>query len=276
MEDLIEKLKGLGFNTYESKVYITLLNHHPATGYEISKESGVPQARAYDTLKALETNRIVVSNGGKPTTYMPVSPHELLDRHERSFKSSMAYLRETLPNLTEETIAPVLNLRGEAAIFNHAIETISSAQKTIFMELWLEDGPKMEPYLREASERGVEIRIVGYDGLSFDFCPVYSHGHSKTIDTPPGSRWVMLTRDECESVAGFFTADKSSHGVLTRNSDIVLLIKELMIHDIFLLELENKLGPEIEAVFGKDLIQLRQEVLGAKINLEAIGAPEGF
>ena len=51
MENLLNHLKELGFNTYESKVYIALLKHHPATGYEVSKDSGVPQARAYDTLK---------------------------------------------------------------------------------------------------------------------------------------------------------------------------------------------------------------------------------
>ena len=74
MDQIIESLKDMGFNTYEAKVYLALLKHHPATGYEISKESGVPQARAYDTLKALETSKAVVSLGGKPTQYLPVSP----------------------------------------------------------------------------------------------------------------------------------------------------------------------------------------------------------
>ncbi len=53
MTKLIESLKEIGFNTYEAKVYIALLKKHPATGYEISKLSEVPQARTYDTLNVL-------------------------------------------------------------------------------------------------------------------------------------------------------------------------------------------------------------------------------
>ena len=129
---VIEKLKSMGFNTYEAKVYLTLLKHHPATGYEISKESGVPQARAYDTLKALEASNVVVSVGGKPVTYIPVTPEELLDRWERDFKGSITFLRESLPRMGDETVEPVINLRGEESIFKHALEMINAAQRTVF------------------------------------------------------------------------------------------------------------------------------------------------
>ena len=54
MEELLEHLKEIGFNSYESKVYLALLQYGKSTGYEVSKNSGVPQARAYDTLKFLE------------------------------------------------------------------------------------------------------------------------------------------------------------------------------------------------------------------------------
>ena len=33
MEDVIEKLKDLGFNSYEAKVYVALLKKYPATDY---------------------------------------------------------------------------------------------------------------------------------------------------------------------------------------------------------------------------------------------------
>ena len=60
MEKLIENLKELGLNTYESKVYIALLKKYPATGYEISKLANIPQSRTYDTLKVLEQKKIVI------------------------------------------------------------------------------------------------------------------------------------------------------------------------------------------------------------------------
>ena len=72
MDELVEKLKELGFNSYEARVYIALLKKYPATGYEISKLADIPQARAYDTLKALESAQIVISSKNKPITYTPI------------------------------------------------------------------------------------------------------------------------------------------------------------------------------------------------------------
>ena len=59
MADLIEKLKEIGFNTYEAKVYVALLKKYPATGYEVARVANIPQSRTYDTLKALEEKSIV-------------------------------------------------------------------------------------------------------------------------------------------------------------------------------------------------------------------------
>ena len=46
MEDIVEKLKEFGFNSYEAKVYIALLKKYPATGYEVSQIADIPQSRA--------------------------------------------------------------------------------------------------------------------------------------------------------------------------------------------------------------------------------------
>ena len=54
MDEIIERLKEIGLNEYQSKVYVALLKKYPATGYEISKLANIPQSRTYDTLKSLE------------------------------------------------------------------------------------------------------------------------------------------------------------------------------------------------------------------------------
>ena len=77
MADLVEKLKEIGFNTYEAKVYIALLKKYPATGYEVSKLANIPQSRTYDTLKVLEEKKVVVSANTKPVTYTPIRPKQL-------------------------------------------------------------------------------------------------------------------------------------------------------------------------------------------------------
>ena len=77
MNDLVESLKELGLNSYEAKVYLALLKKYPATGYEVAKLADIPQSRAYDTLKALENERIVTSSNDKPQTFTPIKPKEL-------------------------------------------------------------------------------------------------------------------------------------------------------------------------------------------------------
>ena len=80
MDELIENLKAIGLNGYEAKVYLALLKKYPATGYEVAKLADIPQSRAYDTLKALETDHIVMSNNTKPISYTPIKPKELTKR----------------------------------------------------------------------------------------------------------------------------------------------------------------------------------------------------
>lgn len=269
-ENLIDKLKELGFNTYEAKVYLALLKQHPATGYEISKESGVPQARAYDTLKALEASNVVVAMGGKPVTYTPVSPDELLNRWERSFKGSISFLREALPAMTTETVEPVINLRGEAPMFKHALEMIEHAEHTIFLELWKVDAERLAQPLKEAKARGVEIRIVGYDNCEIEGIEIYQHGLARTIEQSLGGRWLILEVDGKEGMVGTVSmGERAPHAVVTKNPGIVLIIKELIVHDIFLLDVEEKLSSEIEQVYGKDLMKLRRKILGDEIGVAA-------
>lgn len=272
MDAIIERLKQIGLNSYEAKVYLALLKHHPATGYEISKSANIPQARAYDTLKALEVQKLVVATDGKPVTYIPVAPEQILNTFEKQYQSSINFLRSTLPNYTVESIEPVHNLRGERAIFDHAVEMIEEARETVFIELWKDDQPLLEKALRNASQRGVSIYVVGYNNVTLDFCKVYQHPLAGAIEPTLGSRWLILAVDALEgmvSSAPFEGSNGESHAVWTKNPVIVLIIKELIVHDIFLLDVENTLREPMEAAYGQHLLKLRNKILGDEILIGA-------
>ena len=270
MKDLLTHLKELGFNAYEAKVYLSLLKRHPATGYEVSKESGVPQARAYDTLKVLETRHIVVSASNNPVTYVPIHPDDLLARAERSFKSSVEFLRENLPNLSDDVIEPVLNLRGSQKIIDYTIDIINRAKKEIFIEIWNEEAIKLKDSLKKAFKRGVDIKIVGYNGLKLDFGLVYQHGLGQKLEEALGGRWMLIAVDGEEGIAGTVSDnEKMPQAVWSKNSGIVFIIKEMIIHDIFLLDVENQLGEALNREYGKDLIKLREKILGKDFKFSA-------
>lgn len=263
-ENLIDKLKELGFNTYEAKVYLALLKHHPATGYEISKESGVPQARAYDTLKALETSNVVVAIGGKPVTYLPVRPDELLDRWEKSFNHSIKFLREALPSLADEKVEPVVNMRGEESILKHALEMVANAKRSIFLELWKVDADRFCQPLLDAKRRGVDVYVVGYDDCTLDGINVYQHSDVELM----AGRWLILSVDDLEGMVSTIEGgDRPHQAVVTRNPGIVMIIKELIVHDIFLIDVERRLRPEIEQIYGENMLMRRQKVLGSGVEV---------
>lgn len=274
MDELIQHLKELGFNTYESKVYLSLVKNHPATGYEVSKDSGVPQARAYDTLKTLENRGIVIAQQGRPVTYTPVSPQQLLDNWEKSFQHSVSYLRETLPHLNKDTVEPIHNLQGRQACLEHLEEKINSARHSIFVEMWNNDAVRLAPALKAAADRGLGVYIVGYDGLEFDWCHVYPHPTNDDLKERYSEKWMMMSVDGEEGLIATFpdSAEKTPQLISTRNPGIVFVIQELVTHNVFLIELEDRLSEEFESKFGASFISLRSALLDSHDNHQFMSA----
>ena len=107
METIIDKLKELGFNSYEAKVYLALLKKYPVTGYEIAQEANIPQSRAYDAIKSLVTEDFVISDNGKPQKYTPITPKELTQRYKRKINATLDFLDKKLPNVKENYNEPI-------------------------------------------------------------------------------------------------------------------------------------------------------------------------
>ena len=112
MEKTIDKLKELGFNSYEAKVYLALLKKYPATGYEVAQTADIPQARAYDALKSLVAESFVFSDQEKPQKYTPISPKELTRRFKRKVNSTLEYLEKKLPSVREDYNEPIHTISG--------------------------------------------------------------------------------------------------------------------------------------------------------------------
>lgn len=264
MDEIIENLKELGFNSYEAKVYLALLKKYPTTGYEVSQISNVPQARAYDTLKVLEKEKIVFASNTKPVTYTPIKPSELTKRYKRKINSTLDFLEKNLPNVKDDYTEPILSVSGSSNIREKVIEIIRNAKKEIFIEIWSQDFKFIEPYLMDAYNRGVEVKIVGYDSFRSNFGLVFEHGHAKEIESSLGGRMIILAADNSEGIIGNSSSTKNeiSSVMWTKNNAIVFLIKEFIVHDMYLIDVEEHLSEQMKIVYGKNLKTLRDKVLG--------------
>ncbi len=266
MEKIVEQLKEVGFNTYEAKVYLALLKKYPATGYEVSQIANVPQSRAYDTLKALEKEKVVIASTSKPVTYIPIKPTELTQRFKRKINSTLDFLEKNLPNVKDDYTEPILSIEGSINIREKIIEVIKNAQQEIYMEIWSQDFKFIEPCLLDAYNRGVEVKIVGYDDFKSNFGLVFEHNLAKEIETYLGGRMIILAVDDEEGIIGNLSSFNAENlrVIWTKNPGIVFLIKEFIVHDMYLIDIEENLSDSLKIVYGKNLKSLKDKILGTK------------
>lgn len=266
MADLVEKLKDIGFNTYEAKVYIALLKKYPATGYEVAKLANIPQSRTYDTLKVLEEKGVVAATNTKPISYTPVRPKQILSGYKKKMEASINYLEKHLPQVRDDYNEPIITITGKQNIQNKITEVIKNAQREIYMEVWSQDYSLYEQELQNAYNRNVEIRLVGYDHFRSRFGLVFEHAFAKDIEMSLGGRMVIIAADDSEGVIGKTSSFKDNISdtsiVWTQNKSIVFIIKEFIVHDMYLIDVEENLVEQMKYIYGKGLKRLKDKVLG--------------
>ena len=102
--ELIQKLKSLGFNEYESKIFIALIKGHNMSVPDIAKSAKIRRTDVYDIMKSfvekgycneIETNRILM--------YEMIDPDVILDKLElkaqKENEKHIANLKDTFKNL---------------------------------------------------------------------------------------------------------------------------------------------------------------------------------
>lgn len=267
MADLIEKLKEIGFNTYEAKVYVALLKKYPATGYEVAKLSDIPQSRTYDTLKALENKNIVVSSNSKPVTYTPIKPKQLTSKIQKKINSTISYLDKHLPDVKEDYNEPIITINGNQNIHDKIREVIKNAKREIYIEIWAQDFTIYEQDLLDAYNRNVELRIVGYDNLNSRFGLVFEHAFARDIEMSLGGRMIIIAIDDEEGIIGKISSLKNDNSgteiIWTKNKGITFIIKEFIVHDMYLIDVEENLVEQMKYIYGKGFKRLKDKVLGS-------------
>ncbi|MCC7575083.1 hypothetical protein KO361_05830 [Candidatus Woesearchaeota archaeon] len=180
-KDFLNKLKDLGINSYEAKIWTALLSRGVSTAGELSDISNVPRSRSYDVLESLEKKGFIVMKIGKPIKYIAVPPREVLERVKKNVKEEadrnvklLEEIRGTdilndLTSLHEKGVELVEPsditgaLKGRDNLHNQLIMMIKEAEKSVVL-VTSEEGLKRKAdfllkHFRKAKDRGVEIKI---------------------------------------------------------------------------------------------------------------------
>ena len=200
---LMERLRALGFTTYESKAYITLLKNNPSTRYELSKNSGVPRSAIYDVIKKLETLGAVNALYTSPEKYVPLPPDQLLGLLERQFKERLEDARKALEQFdTEIEPGHLWNIVGYQNMLHKAREMISNAKETIFLSIWDRECKKLKEDLDAAHDRGIRIIAFSFTPLDLKVEEKYSYNIPEKELLNIWERKIILVVDQSQLLMG--------------------------------------------------------------------------
>jgi|GEM_PF-766081 len=241
---LLDNLKQLGFNEYEARVYIEMLHQtDPLTAYEIGKLSGVPRSKVYEVVDNLRKKQFVVQMEDTPKKYLPVDPEEVFSSIEKSFKTSVNFVKEELNHLERgETIDYIFNIFGKETIIERSKQMIRSASSTILIAVDRLMLDVLQKELENIEQSGIELNIVLYgESEHIDFQNVYNH-RLREPDIRNFS-FILLDIDFREILAGTMSASSNEgHGFWTRSVYLCNIMQDNIIHEISLGMLEQKLG----------------------------------
>jgi HTH-type transcriptional regulator, sugar sensing transcriptional regulator len=260
-KNTLETLKNLNFTEYEAKAYLTLLEDSPLTGYAVAKNSGVPRSKIYEVLESLVLRGDIFVSYGNTPQYIPVPAKELIRNRRLKAEEAFEQAEKSLAKFEQSTNdrENIWNIAGRNEILDKVKSCILSAKKRVLLEIWEEEFKELELELKQAANKGVTITIIAYGEIESDFAHVHHHDMSREITEEYDGRWIVFSGDDAEVVAGIVSLDKDSRAAWTMHVGLVMPITEVMIHDLYLMEIMKKHREVLEDSFGKNLIDLRRK-----------------
>lgn len=243
---LLDQLVAFGMTEYEAKVYLVLLSENPATGYQLSKSSGVPRSMVYEALGRLEARGAVLkSEEEKATLYCPVAPALLLDRYERETRERLAALRgDLLPLYQQEQTGRLWNFSGRREALAYAIDLIAAAQRELMLVFTDADSSTLRPHLEQAHNRGVALGIILTGDIPFEFGQVVRHPKRET-ELHRMEETLIVVADEHEFLIA--SGHTVTAATVTTNPNMVLIARQFIWMELFAQRIFARLGSDLLA-----------------------------
>ena len=246
MIDLQNKLTKIGFTEYEAKVYLTLLRENPATGYQVSKTSGVPRSMVYETLGRLHGRGVVLETiEGRATLYRPLAPELFLSRHESEHDRLITGLREGLEELYSERLDDrVWSIEGREASLNYAANMIRQAQDELYLVIADEELVALEEEIEAACKRGLGVNtlLTGYGQLD---CGRVARHPPLESELQELTGTLLVAVEGGELLVANTSTKRRVRGTVTNNPDLVLIARQFVWMELFTQRIYARLGSDL-------------------------------
>lgn len=247
MDEVMKELQKLGFSQYECKAYIGLLKHYPATGYEISKQTGVPRSMIYEVLGKLMDKGAVHLVPSEPVKYVPVSATELMDRMRKDFEKSFDFLDQKLNSLEQERQVDVIShIRTDERIIKEIRNMIERAEEELWISVWEQQVTELESSIQRKEQEGVHIFSILFGAPDTKIGTTFHHNYMTpdVVKERMGGHLTVIARDGKEVLIANFSDHGTSWAVTTYDPALVLVATEYVRHDIMVEEITKEFGPD--------------------------------
>jgi Cd2+/Zn2+-exporting ATPase len=243
---LLFDLAEIGFTEYEAKVYLALLHNHPATGYQLSKESGVPRSMVYESLKRLHRRGAALETvEGRSTLYRPLPPDLLLDKHEAEYRRRVDTLRDGLGDLYSTTADDrVWSISGWGSVIQYATYLLGEAKEEAFLVLTDDDLEALHAEVLEACGRAVAVNTLLTGQGELNCGRVVRHPPLES-ELQGLTKTLLVAVDDVEVLIASTGNHLETKATVTRNSDLVLIARQFVWMELFTQRVYAQLGPDL-------------------------------
>ena len=243
MDNLLASLTQISFTEYEAKVYLALLHESPATGYQLSKKSGVPRSMVYEALGRLAARGAVLETvEGRATLYRPLPPDVLLNRYEEDQQRLITGLRAGMEKIYQSSDEDkVWSISGRRATFSYAVQMLHEAQEEVYAVLNDEALLALEKEFASLCQRGVDINAL-LTGESSLACGRVAHHPPLESELQELTGTLVIVTDNQRCLIA--STNNETIATITGNHNLVLMARQFVWMELFAQRVYTKLGPD--------------------------------
>jgi sugar-specific transcriptional regulator TrmB len=258
--ELSTALTAIGFTEYEAKVYLALLRESPATGYQISKVSGVPRSMVYETLSRLHNQGVVLETvEGRATLYRPLRPDVLLDHYKADHLRLLSGLRSDMLALYEAPAEEhTWTITGQDSVYAYASQMIREATQELYLVLDDEALSELRNDLADARQRGIEVRalltgksasevlsrvdtVLSQDGGKAATGEIARHPPLES-ELQGLTGMLLVVADDAETL---IAGEGKRSATTTRSTNLVVITRQFVWMELFTQRIYARLGPDL-------------------------------
>ena len=247
MENLVIQLKAMGFTEYEAKSYVSLIKQGTVTAYQVSKDSGIPRSRIYDTLKTLVEKGIVLKEEKTDgALYSPLPVDVFLEKAQSTWQSNYQSMSKKLKQLETTVQKPdnqVLTIKDKETIISYCKTLIKKAEKRIIISMWADMYEEVREDLEAVSQK---VRIQGITlHVHHPVSNIEMHRITSFTEAPTSTKWFILSIDAREMIYGSSLYDREL-AFYTDDPVHIYLLEDYVWHDVLVNRLVRRSSDDLE------------------------------